>query len=94
MESEQNCDPDAKKDSAAELNFFILSKMKNVAKIEIVLHDPYSNALWKGGCYGGLTSLCDTRPPWRKVSLNSSTACISQLTMDRNYPLSQHWLSP
>ena len=29
----------------AELNFFILLKMKNVAKIEIVLHDPYSNAL-------------------------------------------------
>ena len=24
-------------------------KMKNVAKIEIVLHDPYSNALWGGG---------------------------------------------
>ena len=48
MESEQNCDPDAKKDSAAELNFFILSKMKNVAKIEIVLHDPYSNALCMG----------------------------------------------
>ena len=47
MESEQNCDPDAKKHSAAELNFFILSKMKNVAKIEIVLHDPYSNALIK-----------------------------------------------
>ena len=45
MKSEQNCDPDAKKDSAAKLNFFILSKMKNVAKIEIVLHDPYSNAL-------------------------------------------------
>ena len=22
--------------------------MKNVAKIEIVLHDPYSNALWGG----------------------------------------------
>ena len=45
MESEQNSDPDANKDSAAELNFFILSKMKNVVKIEIVLHDPYSNAL-------------------------------------------------
>ena len=27
--------------------------MKNVAKIEIVLHDPYSNALWGGG--GGKT---------------------------------------
>ena len=26
-----------------------MSKMKNVAKIEIVLHDPYSNALWGGG---------------------------------------------
>ena len=46
MKSKQNCDPDAKKQSAAKLNFFILSKMKNVAKIEIVLHDPYSNALW------------------------------------------------
>ena len=44
MKSEQKCDPDAKKHSAA-LNFFILLKMKKVAKIEIVLHDPYSNAL-------------------------------------------------
>ena len=45
MKSKQNCDPDAKKQSAAKLNFFKLSKMKNVAKIEIVLHEPYSNAL-------------------------------------------------
>ena len=26
-----------------------MPKMKNVAKNEIVLHDPYSNALWGGG---------------------------------------------
>ena len=25
-----------------------MPKMKNVAKNEIVLHDPYSNALWGG----------------------------------------------
>ena len=29
----------------ALLNILLLSKMKNVAKNEIVLHDPYSNAL-------------------------------------------------
>ena len=29
-----------------------MPKMKNVAKNEIVLHDPYSNALW-GGVGGG-----------------------------------------
>jgi len=28
---------------------FWMPKMKNVAKNEIVVHDPYSNALW-GGC--------------------------------------------
>ena len=27
-------------------NFFWMPKMKNVAKNEIVLHHPYSNALW------------------------------------------------
>ena len=27
--------------------------MKNVAKNEIVLHDPYSNALWGEGGEGG-----------------------------------------
>ena len=39
----KNCDPDAKKT-------LIMSKMKNVAKIEIVLHDPYSNALCSVAC--------------------------------------------
>ena len=28
---------------------FWMSKLKNMAKNEIVLHDPYSNALWGGG---------------------------------------------
>ena len=32
--------------------------MKNVAKIEIVLHDPYSNALW-GGAGQGLVKVLE-----------------------------------
>ena len=40
--------------------------MKNVAKIEIVVHDPYSNAL----CKGRTTRQAERQNTWRKTNTN------------------------